>query len=522
MKKSINIGIILFLLLQACSSSENNENQTQNNNTITENTQKAADDQSNNANTTPVKDSDSTTNLINEVLSEFPNGIFFNLLAEEQQCLVEKVGIEIIRQMERDFLNGVGTQEKYEEYFKTCNIPPPPSPEIAGGPAGGSNPLPPPEGKQDPKQGNVGIQSVELSSIHLSFLGSIRSLENNLGNIADPSIVETNDGRIRVYFKNGNEPQAGISGFDNLIHSAVSSDGGKNWTVESGVRVPVQSPIEALVIDGQVVTWGWELSASGDALVRYESSDGINFQQVSIPRFVQSDCLDNNGNSFGPLGDPSITKLNDGTWIFHVQELVSPLGPFNRRACVATSNDGLSWTTKVERTYGGDIDVTTNPAIKLNSLGLVEWIWPMYDNMVYRYGDDGFNWSEPEFLPTGGDPDFLDLTNGKQLLAFGNFSTRQGGVLIFTERVQTNYKISVVNTGPTQSPTKKWIVEGANSDDIKVVNVCLNIDLSSSPGASVEIKNVNNALEVTATDTNEEFANPQCVYILVGPEQIMG
>ena len=54
------------------------------------------------------------------------------------------------------------------------------------------------------------------------------------------------------------------------------------------------------------------------------------------------------------------------------------------------------------------------------------------------------------------------------------------------------------------------------------MNVCLNIDLSSSPGASVEIKNVNNALEVTATDTNEEFANPQCVYILVGPEQIMG
>ena len=28
MKKSINIGVILFLLLQACSSSENTENQT--------------------------------------------------------------------------------------------------------------------------------------------------------------------------------------------------------------------------------------------------------------------------------------------------------------------------------------------------------------------------------------------------------------------------------------------------------------------------------------------------------------
>ena len=142
--------------------------------------------------------------------------------------------------------------------------------------------------------------------------------------------------------------------------------------------------------------------------------------------------------------------------------------------------------------------------------------------MVYRKGTDSFNWSEPEYLPTGGDPDFLDLENGKQLLAFGNFSTRKGGALIFTERVKTNYKISVLNTGPTQSPTKKWFVEGADIKDIKVVNICLNIDLSNSTGASVEIINVNSGLEVTAVDTNEQFANPQCIYILVGPEQIMG
>ena len=58
--------------------------------------------------------------------------------------------------------------------------------------------------------------------------------------------------------------------------------------------------------------------------------------------------------------------------------------------------------------------------------------------------------------------------------------------------------------------------------DIKVVNICLDIDLSISPGANVEINKIDNALEVTATDTNENFANPQCVYILVGPEKIMG
>ena len=381
--------------------------------------------------------------------------------------------------------------------------------------------LPPGENNQ-PGQVSPMTQGTTLSSMHLSYLGSIRSLENNLGNIADPSIVETSDGKLRVYFKNGNEPQAGISGYDNLIHSAVSSDGGRTWVIESGVRVPVQSPIEALVIDGIVSAWGWELSASGDSLVKYESSDGKNFQEVSIPRFVQSDCKDTDGNPFGPLGDPTITKLNDGSWIFHVQELVSPLGPFNRRACVATSNDGISWSVQIDRLYGGDIDVTTNPAIKLNRAGIVEWIWPTYDFMEYRKGLDGINWSEPEYLPPGGDPDFLDLTNGRQLLAFGNFSSRNGGVLIFTERIETKYTITSLNTGPTQAPTKKWLVEGANPADIKVVNICIDLDLSTAQGASVEIKNINNALEVTVIDNNEKFANPQCVYILVGPEQVMG
>ena len=31
-----------------------------------------------------------------------------------------------------------------------------------------------------------------------------------------------------------------------------------------------------------------------------------------------------------------------------------------------------------------------------------------------------------------------------------------------------------------------------------------------------------NALEITVVDNNEQFANPQCVYILVGSEQVMG
>ena len=520
MKKNsrLIVAVISFLTVVACAGGGDSAQPVSDQGTAndTANTQKETQSNVESENTV------STEEVVKELLKEFSEGIFFNLLAREQACLVETAGADIIREAEKDFLSGGSAQEQYKEYFKACNIPPPPDSGMQGGQPGneGTN-LPPGENNQ-PGQVSPMTQGTTLSSTHLSYLGSIRSLENNLGNIADPSIVETSDGKLRVYFKNGNEPQAGISGYDNLIHSAVSSDGGRTWIVEAGVRVPVQSPIEALVIDGTVSAWGWKLSASGDSLVKYESSDGKNFQEVSIPRFVQSDCKDTDGNPFGPLGDPTITKLNDGSWIFHVQELVSPLGPFNRRACVATSNDGISWSVQIDRLYGGDIDVTTNPAIKLNRAGIVEWIWPTYDFMEYRKGPDGINWSEPEYLPPGGDPDFLDLTNGRQLLAFGNFSSRNGGVLIFTERIETKYTITSLNTGPTQAPTKKWLVEGANPADIKVVNICIDLDLSTAQGASVEIKNINNALEVTVIDNNEKFANPQCVYILVGPEQVMG
>ena len=382
---------------------------------------------------------------------------------------------------------------------------------------------PPGQGQSPPGQETLGSNETTLSSIHLSYLGSIRSKLNGLGNVADASIVEMDDGRLRVYFKNGNEPQANIGGFDNLIHSAVSSDGGRTWTIEEGVRVPVDSPIEALVIDNKVVAWGWEKSPNGDTLVRYESDDGFNFSKVAIPLFESRDCKDKEGNPMGNLGDPSITQLNDGSWLMHAQELVSPTGDFNRRACVATSPDNVTWTSQPDRMYGGgEEDVTTNPAIKRNSSGVIEWIWPTFNFMVYRSGSDGLTWSDPEYLVSAGDPDFLDLNNGSKLLAFGNFGPRSGSALIFAKRITSNYKITVVETLKTSIPSKTWKVEGARADEVKVVNICLDIDLANTQGASVEIKETNGLLEVTASDSNETFFNLSCVYILVGPEQVMG
>ena len=422
-------------------------------------------------------------------------------------CLINEFGEERYKQLQ----NERPTAEE-EQRIGNCMGPPP-----------GEGQSPPGQGQSPPGQETLGSNETTLSSIHLSYLGSIRSKLNGLGNVADASIVEMDDGRLRVYFKNGNEPQANIGGFDNLIHSAVSSDGGRTWTIEEGVRVPVDSPIEALVIDNKVVAWGWEKSPNGDTLVRYESDDGFNFSKVAIPLFESRDCKDKEGNPMGNLGDPSITQLNDGSWLMHAQELVSPTGDFNRRACVATSPDNITWTSQPDRMYGGgEEDVTTNPAIKRNSSGVIEWIWPTFNFMVYRSGSDGLTWSDPEYLVSAGDPDFLDLNNGSKLLAFGNFGPRSGSALIFAKRITSNYKITVVETLKTSIPSKTSKVEGARADEVKVVNICLDIDLANTQGASVEIKETNGLLEVTASDSNETFFNLSCVYILVGPEQVMG
>ena len=66
----------------------------------------------------PSTDSVSTEEIVKELLNEFPEGVFFNLLAREQACLVEKAGVDVVRQMERDFLSGGSVQEQYKEYFK--------------------------------------------------------------------------------------------------------------------------------------------------------------------------------------------------------------------------------------------------------------------------------------------------------------------------------------------------------------------------------------------------------------------
>ena len=67
-----------------------------------------------------------------------------------------------------------------------------------------------------------------LTAMTYGLLWSVGSNQAGLGNVSDPALLQLADGSLRMFFKNGNEPQIPLSGFDNKIHSYVSADNGKS------------------------------------------------------------------------------------------------------------------------------------------------------------------------------------------------------------------------------------------------------------------------------------------------------
>ena len=353
---------------------------------------------------------------------------------------------------------------------------------------------------------------------------SVINSGNGLGNVSDAALVQTSTGDIRVYFKNGNDSGAKLTGFDNFIHSAISKDGGKSWTIESGVRIPITSPAEVLPKPGGgYQAWGWSQASGKEYLYYAESSDGLTFTEISIPGIDVNKCLTTAGVAFGPLGDPAIVKLADGTWLLHAQGFgVGNTGPnFARWACVATSPDGKTWTPVQSRSYGGTIDVGTNPTIYMNKSGRVEWMWPAGTGVETRIGD-GTTYGDAITYPKAGDPERLDLADGTELYAMGGFDARSGGALIFAKRVTNSYVITPTPGAPTGgSPNRllTWTVKGATANDISVMNLCLNKKVSEISGATVTITTSNGVVTVVSADPANDHA---CVYLQVGPEKIIG
>lgn len=110
-----------------------------------------------------------------------------------------------------------------------------------------------------------------LTALSYGLLWSVGSDQAGLGNVSDPALLQLSDGTLRMFFKNGNEPQLPLSGFDNKIHSYTSADNGKTWTLESGVRIDVGSPVTVRAAEsGGYEAWGWTPGSGGvDLLTRF-------------------------------------------------------------------------------------------------------------------------------------------------------------------------------------------------------------------------------------------------------------
>ena len=121
MKKSINIGIILFLLLQACSGSENFENQA----SVEPISEKTPINPPPGENNTDKQSSNKKAN-IEEVLQEFPDGALSFLSKKEQECIAEISSTDSLKDMEKNLMQEGAIFQQQMDYFTNCNIPSPP------------------------------------------------------------------------------------------------------------------------------------------------------------------------------------------------------------------------------------------------------------------------------------------------------------------------------------------------------------------------------------------------------------
>ena len=367
----------------------------------------------------------------------------------------------------------------------------------------------------------TGSSAAGMVSLNYGLLAYIGSQQAGLGNISDPALLQVG-GTLRMFFKNGNEPQIPIAGFDNKIHSYISTDNGKTWTLESGVRIDVTSPVTVRAAEsGGYEAWGW-VSGGGDAMTRFTSATGSDFIKGAGNVINASACKSADGIAAGFLGDPQVVKVASGYLAYAHDLAATGKAPFKRHMCALTSTDGSTWVLDTSKTLAPQNDVQTNPETYRNASGVIEQILPidkldpqtnLRTGMQIRTStNDGASWSElSELSFFAADPDRLDLSNGDSLLAFGGFDQRQGGLLGVAKKISTNYKASRTESN---MESVSWTISGAAQSAIKVKNLCLDKDLTSS------VKFATSGSNITATYTADAGSKGNgCVYALIGTEQ---
>ncbi|MFM9171645.1 MAG: sialidase family protein [Acidimicrobiaceae bacterium] len=366
--------------------------------------------------------------------------------------------------------------------------------------------------------GSSGSSSSSLTALSWGLMWSVGSNQAGLGNVSDPALLQLGDGSLRMFFKNANEPQIPLSGFDNKIHSYVSSDNGATWTLESGVRIDVGSPVTVRAAEaGGYEAWGWIPGGGGvEKMTRFTSSTGKDFSQGSGSLVPTSACKNADGSAAGFLGDPQVVKVASG-YLAYAQEMAAgKSAPFKRQACKLTSADGNTWSIDSSGTFAFNYDIRNNPELYRNSAGQLE-LWFSADgngaknSEIRTSSNDGASWSTATSLSwIANDPERLDLANGTSLLAFGNFDQRRGGLLAVSKKISTGYAAS----RDEKVDQVSWVVSGAKQADIKVKNLCLDKDLTSSATFGTSGPNV------TVTLKDSSFvAAVGCAYILVGSSQ---
>ena len=370
MKKSINIGIILFLLLQACSGEENIANQTSVKPALEDKPLNPPLEESNmQSDTEPELEKKRETANMKEVLKEFPQGALSFLSDNEKQCIVEISSTESLKSMEKSLMEEGAILQEHMDYFTSCNLPGPPGIGIkketsfndtesvqetyyATSFASVENirsldedGVSPHLEKVDDKTLRLFYSSIEVKGIAVSLCDYELKceLQGALQRMSDLTIIETLDGVRRGYYVSLN-PQTQQKD----IFTAVFSEDGLSYSNETPLGFPVDQneiawgvPDAVLMPNGLVrVYWVYtEDKTSDEKLVSATSKTTKGVEFVMDPGYR----LENGYVDF------EVIRAIEGDWKALMSYTPHYMPEIPQSLFYATSKDGLKWDLIEER-----------------------------------------------------------------------------------------------------------------------------------------------------------------------------
>ena len=370
MKKSINIGIILFLLLQACSGEENIANQTSVKPALEDKPLNPPLEESNmQSDTEPELEKKRETANMKEVLKEFPQGALSFLSDNEKQCIVEISSTESLKSMEKSLMEEGAILQEHMDYFTSCNLPGPPGIGIkketsfndtesvqetyyATSFASVENirsldedGVSPHLEKVDDKTLRLFYSSIEVKGIAVSLCDYELKceLQGALQRMSDLTIIETLDGVRRGFYVTLN-PQTKQKD----IFTAVFSEDGLSYSNETPLGFPVDQneiawgvPDAVLMPNGLVrVYWVYtEDKTSDEKLVSATSKTTKGVEFVMDPGYR----LENGYVDF------EVIRAVEGDWKALMSYTPHYMPEVPQSLFYATSKDGLDWDLIEER-----------------------------------------------------------------------------------------------------------------------------------------------------------------------------